>query len=372
MIIGVLNETKTGKETRVALIPDVINKILQWEDVKVLVEEKAGELAYYPDKDFETAGAEICKREKVLSEADMIIMVNSLETYSGLKKDAILIAQFEPYKNTDSLKELASSNITALSMDMVPRSTIAQKMDVLSSQASLAGYRAVIEAMNILHKVFPMMTTPSGTINPMKVFIIGAGVAGLQAIATAKRMGASVSAFDTRVVVEEQVKSLGAKFVKVDLGCTGENKDGYAKALSEEQLKLQQEKMAKVCSQSDLVITTAKVFGRKAPLIITDEMLKNMKDGSLVIDMAVDTGGNVEGSKADEIVDIHGVKVYGYAKPELAVAFNASQMYANNIFAFLQMFWDKEKNSLNLDLEDEIIEAVLLTNNGQIIHKDFK
>ncbi len=372
MIIGVLNETKDRHETRVSLIPEVVKKILQWEQVSVLIEESAGKLAGYSDKEYEEAGTKICKEETVLSDADMIIMINYLDSYKKLKNSSIVIGQFEPYQNKNLLGELNSNNIMGISMDMVPRSTIAQKMDVLSSQASLAGYRAVVEAMNMQNKVFPMMTTPSGTITPMKVFIIGAGVAGLQAIATAKRMGASVSAFDTRAVVEEQVKSLGAKFVKVDLGDTGETKDGYAKSLTEEQLKMQQEKMAKVCTQSDVVITTAKVFGKKAPLIITDEMIKNMKDGALIIDMAVETGGNVEGSKADEIIELHGVKVYGTGKPELAVAYNASQMYANNVYAFLQMFWDKEKNSFDLEADDEILESMILTKEGKTIHKDFQ
>ncbi len=371
MVLGILKETNKSNETRVSLIPDVVKKILVWKNIKVLVEQGAGLVAGYSDEEFQKVGAEITTREKVVSSADILVMVNYLAEVDKLKKGAVLIGQFDPYRNKPLLQSLSGAGITGISMDMVPRSTIAQKMDVLSSQASLAGYRMIVEAMKILHKVFPMMTTPSGTITPIKVFIIGAGVAGLQAIATAKRMGANVSAFDTRSVVEEQVKSLGAKFVKIDLGETGQTKDGYAKALTKEQLALQQEKMAKTCAQSDLVITTAKLFGRDAPTIISDKILKQMKEGSLIIDMAVDTGGNVEGSQPNKIVDIHGVKVYGYGKPELDVAYNASQMYANNVYAFLQMFWNEEKSCLDLETEHEILEAMILTKEGKIVHGNF-
>lgn len=372
MVIGVLNETTKNNETRVALTPQVVEKLAKLGNITVFIEKDAGLKAGYDDELYKKAGSQIVAAEKIIENADCIVLVNKLENASPIKKGCIVIGQLDPYRETAEIRALAKSGAIGISMDMIPRSTIAQKMDVLSSQASLAGYQAVIEAGHILNKIFPMMTTPSGTITPTKIFIIGAGVAGLQAIATAKRLGASVSAFDTRPVVEEQVKSLGAKFVKIDLGETGQTKDGYASALTDEQLKLQQEKMAKTCIQSDVIITTAKLFGRNAPRIISDDIIKQMNKGSLIIDMAVDTGGNVEGSQPNKVVERHGVLVYGYGRPELDVSFHASQMYANNVYAFLEMFWDKEKSMLNLTQEHEILANTIITQNGEIVHQKIK
>ena len=251
-------------------------------------------------------------------------------------------------------------------MEMIPRSTIAQKFDAMSSQANLAGYVAVLMAAEKLNKIFPMMTTPAGTISPSRVFIIGAGVAGLQAIATARRLGARVEAFDTRPVVEEQVKSLGARFVKVDLGETGETKDGYSKELTSEQLEKQREVMAKQCSLSDVVITTAQVFGRKAPTILTEDMVEGMKPGSIVVDMAVESGGNVECSRIDEEVDVNGVCVLGYSRLASRVPVHASQVYSNNLTSFIEHFWDSENKTLKLDPGDEIVQGCLITRGGEI------
>jgi NAD(P) transhydrogenase subunit alpha len=248
-------------------------------------------------------------------------------------------------------------------------------MDALSSQASLAGYVAVILAAERLDKIFPMMMTPSGTITPVKVFIIGAGVAGLQAIATAKRLGARVEAFDTRPAVEEQVHSLGGKFVKIDLGETGETKNGYAKALTEEQLNKQREVMTRHCAQADVVISTAQVFGKKAPVIITKEMVAGMKPGSLIVDLAVESGGNVEGSQLGKEVEINGVRIIGLENLPGHVPVHATQMYANNLFALIGHFWDKESKSFKLDLDDEILKGCLVTHRGEIFSdmiKNFK
>lgn len=257
-------------------------------------------------------------------------------------------------------------------MELIPRTTKAQKMDALSSQASLGGYVAVIVAADRLNKIFPMMMTPSGTIAPSKVFVIGAGVAGLQAIATAKRLGARVEAFDTRPIVEEQVQSLGAKFIKVDLGETGETKDGYAKALTQEQIDKQRDVMAKHCAQSDVVITTAQVFGKKAPIIITDDMIKGMKPGSLIVDLAVETGGNVEGSKLGEEIDSGGVRIIGLENLPGNVAVHASQMYSSNLGSLLSEFWDDESKSFKMDLEDEIIQGCLVTHQGSLFCETIK
>jgi NAD(P) transhydrogenase subunit alpha len=255
---------------------------------------------------------------------------------------------------------------------MIPRTTIAQKMDALSSQANLAGYVAVILAAERITKILPMMTTPSGTISPARVFVIGAGVAGLQAIATAKRLGARVEAFDTRPAVKEQVQSLGAKFIEIDLGETGQTSGGYAKALTPEQLAKQREGMAKVCTYSDIVITTAQLFGRKAPIIITKDMIARMKPGSVIVDVAVEGGGNVEGIEADKEIEVNGVKLVGLRNLASHAAVNASDMFASNLVNFIEHFWSKEENVLKLNPADELIKGCLITHNGSIVHDAFR
>jgi NAD(P) transhydrogenase subunit alpha len=255
---------------------------------------------------------------------------------------------------------------------MVPRSTRAQKMDALSSQANLAGYVTVILAATHSPKIFPMMMTPAGTIAPARVFVIGAGVAGLQAIATAKRLGARVEAFDTRPVVAEQVQSLGAKFVEIDLGDTGQTDQGYAKELTPEQVELQKQGQAKIISQSDVVITTAQLFGRPAPLIITADVVAGMRAGSVIVDMAVESGGNVEGSVAGEVVDVNGVSIIGLGNLPSEVARNASDMFGANLVNMLDEFWDAETKVLNLDPEDEIVTACVITRDGQIVNETIK
>ncbi len=255
---------------------------------------------------------------------------------------------------------------------MIPRTTLAQKMDALSSQANLAGYMAVILAAQRMHKILPMMISPAGTIPPARVFVVGAGVAGLQAIATAKRLGARVEAFDTRPVVKEEVESLGAKFVKIQIQ-SEQDKDGYAKALTDEQIKQQREGMKKVCSHSDIVITTAQLFGRKAPLIITKDMINEMKPGSVIIDMAVETGGNVEGSKLEEEIKTHNeVRIVGFGNLPSRVCAHASLMYSNNLTNLIEMFWNDEEKKFDLKTEDEIIKGCLVTHNGEIVHELLK
>jgi NAD(P) transhydrogenase subunit alpha len=252
---------------------------------------------------------------------------------------------------------------------MLPRITLAQKMDVLSSQASLAGYAAIIAAASTLDRIFPMMMTPAGTLKPVRVFVIGVGVAGLQAIATARRLGARVEAFDTRPAVEEQVQSLGAKFVKIDLGETGQTAQGYARELTPEQLAKQREVMAQHCAKADVVITTAQVFGRKAPLIVTNQMVEQMQPGSVIVDMAVESGGNVEASQAGETVERNGVRIIGLRNLPGRVARHASEMYANNLVNLLEHFWDKEAKAFRLNLEDEILKHSVLTHDGQIVNQ---
>ena len=373
MKICIPKETKQG-ESRVCLIPSNVKKLVSL-GAEVWIESGLGKSISIEDNEYESAGAKVSSnRSELLSSGDMIVRINKpeLNELDQYKKGAISVSYLDPFNNPDLLKKLEEKGINSISMEMIPRTTKAQKMDVLSSQASLAGYVAVILAAEQLDKVFPMMMTPAGTISPSKVFIIGAGVAGLQAIATAKRMGARVEAFDTRPVVEEQVQSLGAKFVKVDLGETGQTKDGYAKALTDEQIQKQREVMAKHCAGADIVITTAQLFGRPAPRIVTEEMLKDMKPGSVLVDLAVDSGGNVAGSKPGEIVDVNGVKILGISNLPGRVAVHASQMYSANVTNLIDEFWDQEKKAFNLNFEDEIIKGCVITHEGQLINEMVK
>ena len=370
MQLFVPKETHPG-ETRVPIVPETVKRLTALE-ASVVVESGLGKSIGWADKDYEQAGAAISTdRKKSLSEADMVLRLLKppREEVGQLKKGAIHISYLDPFNEPDLIQALAKAGVSAISMEMIPRTTIAQKMDALSSQANLAGYVAVILAANRLNKIIPMMMTPSGTLKPSHVFVIGAGVAGLQAIATAKRLGGRVEAFDTRPVVEEQVRSLGAKFIKVDLGETGQTKDGYARELTEEQLQKQRDAMAKACANADIVITTAQVFGKKAPVIITQDILKQMKPGSVVIDMAVESGGNVEGSKAGEEVDLNGVLVVGRRNLPGEVPAHASQMYSSNLCNMIEHFWDKEAKRFNLKLEDEIIAGCLITHEGKIVNK---
>ncbi|MEZ4751211.1 MAG: Re/Si-specific NAD(P)(+) transhydrogenase subunit alpha [Bdellovibrionota bacterium] len=362
------------KETRIALIPAGVAKLKKL-GAEIAVEAGLGTKLGFADSEYEAAGATLSTdRAAGLGSADMVLRLGKPgpEEIAQLKKGSIHVSYLDPFFQKELLQTFAGAGITAIAMEMIPRTTIAQKMDALSSQANLGGYVAVVLAAERLTKAFPMMMTPAGTLQPAKVFIIGVGVAGLQAIATAKRLGARVEAFDTRPVVEEQVRSLGAKFVKIDLGETGETKGGYATALTPEQIKKQQEGMAKVCAGADVVITTAQVFGRRAPRIVTADMVAGMRPGSIVVDMAVETGGNVEGSRLDEEVDLNGVLVMGLGNLPGRVPVHASQMYSSNITNLVEHFWDKEKNAFDLKFEDEIIKGCVVTHNGAICHDMLK
>ena len=371
--ISVPRETREG-ETRVPVIPETARKLTDL-GLDVKVEQGLGLSCNFPDSAYTEAGATVVSdRRQLLAEADVVVRLNrpEPEDIESLKEDAIHISYLDPFNEEALVKRLAEAKVRAVCMELIPRSTRAQKMDALSSQASLAGYVAVIIAAERLDAVFPMMTTPAGTIYPARVFVIGAGVAGLQAIATAKRLGARVEAFDTRPVVQEQVESLGARFVKVDLGEQGETKDGYAKELTPEQLEMQRKVMAQHCAQADVVITTAQVFGRKAPLIVTEDMLAGMKPGSVVVDMAVETGGNVAGSVAGEELDVNGVSVVGVTNMAGRVAAHASQMYSSNVYNFIAEFFDTESGALVLDGEDEIVAGCLVTDGGSIVNERIK
>ena len=373
MIIGAL-KTTSPTDKRSVLHPETISRLVNLEGMKVIFESGIGQGINVSDSEFEKNNLTPVSRHNCLSEADLLIVPSALssEEVQALKKNSIVLGMIDPFGNKEHLKMLETSGQTAVSMEFIPRITRAQKMDVLSSQANLAGYSAVIEASSLLSSALPMMMTAAGTLKPAKVFVIGVGVAGLQAIATAKRLGARVEAFDTRDVVEEQVKSLGAKFVKIDLGETGETDQGYAKELTEEQIAKQKELQSKVCERSDIVITTAQLFGRPAPKLIDQSTISKMKPGSVILDMAVESGGNVEGSIVDQVVENNGVKIVGISNLASRVAGHASVALSNNIINWITEFFDKESVSINLDFEDEIIKSSVLVHKGKIRDERFK
>jgi NAD(P) transhydrogenase subunit alpha len=372
MQIGVPKETWPG-ELRTALVPANAKKFIN-AGFSIVIESGTGAAAGFTDKDYEDAGASVTSNRGDVLGADIVARVRkpASDEIAQHKQGAISISFLDPFNEQSLVQDIAQQGITGISMEMIPRTTRAQKMDALSSQANLAGYVTVIQAAFHCPKIFPMMMTPAGTIAPARVFVIGAGVAGLQAIATAKRLGARVEAFDTRPVVAEQVQSLGGKFVEIDLGDTGQTEQGYAKELTPEQVELQREGQKKVIAQSDVVITTAQVFGRPAPRIVGADMVESMQPGSVIVDMAVETGGNVEGSVLDQVVDVNGVKIVGQGNLPSEVARNASEMYSNNLFNLIDEFWDSEEKTLNLDPEDEIVQNCVITRDGAVVNETIK
>ncbi len=362
-------------ETRFTVAPSTVSKLCTL-GLEVLIQSGAGIQSDYTDAEYEKAGAKIVSDAKTgYEQADIVTRVSkpSSEDLDQIKPGTLHISFLDPFNEKDLIQDLAKREISAISMEMIPRSTLAQKMDALSSQANLAGYAAVTMAADRMRKILPMMMTPSGTISPARFFIIGVGVAGLQAIATAKRLGARVEAFDTRPVVEEQVKSLGAKFIKVDLGEMSQTDQGYAKELTSEQLEKQRLEMAKACARADVVITTAKLFGRKAPLILNKEVLDQMQSGSILIDLAVESGGNIEGSKVgEEVVTENGVRIIGPENLEGYYPKDATLMLASNFYNLIEHFWDAETKDFQYKEDDEILNGCLITRGGQIVHERFK
>lgn len=374
MIVGVVKETFPG-ERRVALIPASLPAMSKAK-VEVLVESGAGLSAGFPDAEYEAKGAKIAaSRQEVFQSADVIAQVRSLganptEGKSDLpllRKGQTVIGFAEPLSEPEAQKALAERGATVFSMELMPRITRAQSMDALSSMATIAGYKAVLLAANMLPRMFPMFMTAAGTIAPAKVFIIGAGVAGLQAIATAKRLGAVVHAYDLRPAVKEQVQSLGGKFVELELKTSdAEDKGGYAKAMDEEFYRKQREMMARVVAENDVVITTAAVPGRKAPLLVTAEMVKGMAPGSVIVDLAAERGGNCELTKPGETIEVNHVTIFGPVNLPTSIPYHASQMYAKNISTFL-LHLVKEGN-LQINLEDEITRETLVAREGEVFH----
>ena len=373
MKIGVPKEIHAG-ETRAALVPAHVGKLVKMGG-EVEIEPGLGQLAGFSDAAYTAVGATVAaSRDALLASAEVVLRLRKppLAEVGRLRKGCIHISFLDPFNEKELIQALAAQGVSAISMEMIPRTTRAQKMDALTSQANLAGYMAVILAAAHSPRILPMMVTVAGTIVAARVFIIGAGVAGLQAIATARRLGARVDAFDTRPVVAEQVQSLGAKFVKIDLGETGQTKDGYAKALTPEQLAKQREGMKKFCGESDVVITTAQVFGRNAPLIVTADMVSAMKPGSVIVDLAAESGGNVAGTVCDQVSDHAGVKIIGFTHLASRVPTHASQMYSANLLAWLEEFWNKETKSLRLKLDDDIIQGCLITHQGALWNEKLK
>jgi NAD(P) transhydrogenase subunit alpha len=366
--VGVLKETFPG-ERRVAITPKVLD-VLSKANAEVWIERDAGVESGVTDESFAARGAKIATAAEVREHADVLFAVRAPDPET-LKKGQIVIALCDPLGNPAFAARYAQVGVTLFAMELVPRTTRAQSMDVLSSMASIAGYKAVLLAASTLPRLFPMMTTAAGTIAPARVLVIGAGVAGLQAIATARRLGAVVSGYDVRSAVKEQIESLGAKFVSITIGAAGEGQGGYARQLTPEEIQSQRDQMAAVLKEQDVVITTAAVPGKKAPILITREMVHVMSPGSVILDLAAQHGGNCEVTKVGETVVENGVTVLGPLNLPSTVPGHASQMYSRNLVTFLKNMMTKE-GALNIDLNDDITRDTLVTRDGEVVNPRVK
>ena len=369
MIIGVLKEP--APETRVSLLPEHITILKKW-NVEVLVETNAGVTAFANDEKYSEAGATIKSRNEVLQSSDFILSINTPQLSEiDNRQSKILLGVYQPLFNAGLMKELAAKGLTVFSMDMLPRTTRAQSMDILSSQANIAGYKAVLFAANLFPKYFPMFMTAAGSIPPAKLLILGAGVAGLQAIATGKRLGAVVEVFDTRPAVKEEVMSLGAKFIEVEGAADASKAGGYAVEQSEDFMQRQKAKIAESVAKADIIITTAQIPGKKAPILITTQMMEAMKNGSVIIDLAAATGGNTELTKNDETVIHNGVSIVGNSALSSTMPSDASKLYGKNILNFLQLMIDKE-GKFNLNFEDDLVKGTCVVHGGEITNERVK
>ncbi len=373
MIVGVPKETYPG-EQRVALVPAHLAALAKL-GAEVLVERGAGVAAGYPDEEYTAKGAKLADRDEVFAQADLVAQVRSgganpeagAADLPRMREGQTIVGFSDPLGAPEAAKQLAERKVTALSMELIPRISRAQSMDALSSMATVAGYKAVLIAATEQRRMFPMLMTAAGTVSPARVFVIGAGVAGLQACATAKRLGAVVQAYDVRPAVKEQVQSVGAKFVEIDLGASdAEDKGGYAKQLGEEFYAKQRAKMAEVAKDSDVVITTAAIPGKRSPLLITEDAVKGMAAGSVIIDLAAERGGNCELARADERVEAHGVTILGPTNLPSTVPYHASQMYSKNVVNLLGLMVKDGK--LNTETEDEVVVGTLVSRGGAVVH----
>ncbi len=366
MIIGVLQEP--SPETRVSLLPEHVAILKKW-NVEILVESNAGVTAFANNEKYTEAGATIKSRSEVLQSSDFIVSINALpQSEITALKSKIILGVYQPLFNAGLMQELAAKGLTVFSMDMLPRTTRAQSMDILSSQANIAGYKAVLLAANLFPKYFPMFMTAAGSIPPAKMLILGAGVAGLQAIATGKRLGAVVEVFDTRPAVKEEVMSLGAKFVEVEGAADASKAGGYAVEQSEDFMQRQKGKIAESVAKADIIITTAQIPGKKAPILITTEMMTAMKNGSVIIDLAAATGGNTELTRNDETVVHNGVSIVGNSALASTMPSDASKLYGKNILNFLQLMIDKE-GKFNLNFEDDLVKGTCVVHDGKITNE---
>ncbi len=374
MKIAVLRETAEG-ERRVAASPETVKKFIGL-GAEVAVEAGAGELASISDSAFADAGASVADRKATLKDAELVLTVQGPDAaeLAGAKSGAGLIGILSPYTNRARVDGYAAAGLAAMAMEFVPRITRAQSMDVLSSQANLAGYKAVLDAAAEYGRAFPMMMTAAGTISAARVFVMGVGVAGLQAIATARRLGAVVSATDVRAAVKEQIESLGAKaiFVEAVKGIEGEGAGGYATEMSDEYKAAQAELVSSHIAKQDIVITTALIPGRPAPRLISDAQIASMRPGSVIVDLAVESGGNVEGAVAGQVTTVHGVHIVGHRNVPSRLAADSSALYARNLFTFVSTFWDKEAKAPVWPADDEIFKGVTLTGGGKVVHPNLQ
>jgi H+-translocating NAD(P) transhydrogenase subunit alpha len=374
MKVGVPREVMPG-ERRVALVPETVKKLVDL-GLEVVVEKGAGALAGFADAEYAEAGAMVADTAAAVLASDIVVKVTPPLVDGGagtgetgqLKPGSAFIGFLYPLTSPELIKALAVGRVTSFSMELIPRITVAQRMDALSSQATAAGYIAVLQAAHEVDSFFPMLTTAAGTIPPAKVLVIGAGVAGLQAIATARRLGARVKGFDIRPAAAEQVESLGAQFVGITLE-EAETEGGYAKEVTEDQQKQEHELLHKLCAESDVVITTAQVPGRKAPVLITEDMVRDMRTGSVIVDLAAESGGNCELTQAGETVAHDGVKIIGLLNAASELPRNASQMYSRNIHEVLKHLVDAESKTLKVDFEDEITRECCVTHDGKVVHE---
>jgi NAD(P) transhydrogenase subunit alpha len=369
--LAVLSESAEG-ERRVAATPETAKKFIAL-GAEVAVEAGAGDRASISDADFEVAGAKIAAREAVLAGADALLAVQAPDPadLTGAAPGALVVAMHDPFRRRERVGAYAAAGLEALAMELMPRITRAQSMDVLSSQSNLSGYKAVLDAASEYGRAFPMMMTAAGTIAAARVFVMGVGVAGLQAIATARRLGAIVSATDVRAATREQIESLGAKAIFVDkvAGIEGEGAGGYATEMSDEYKAAQAELVSAHIAKQDIVITTALIPGRPAPRLISDAQVASMRPGSVIVDLAVEQGGNVEGAVAGEVVVTHGVKIVGHRNVPSRLAADASALYARNLYNFLSAFWDKQAGRVVLPDDDEIVKGVRLTRGGAVVNE---
>jgi NAD(P) transhydrogenase subunit alpha len=381
MKIGIAKERRPS-EKRVAASPETVKKLTAL-GIEILVEKDAGQASFFPDRFYQEVGGRIVPDSGALfGEADVILKVQrplvepvlEVDEMAMLRPGQTLIAIMDALVNREQVKVYAEKKVTAIALELMPRITRAQSMDVLSSQSNLAGYKAAIDAAYHFGRLFPMMMTAAGTIAPARVLVLGAGVAGLQAIATAKRLGAIVSAFDVRPVAKEQVESLGAKFVEVapEEAESAETAGGYAKEMSDEYKKKQAALIHETARKSDIILTTALIPGKPAPVLVTEEMVMDMKPGSVIFDLAAPAGGNCPLCVMDQVVVVHGVTIISYENVPSRVPMDASTLYSRNLFNFLAPIIDKESKTLRIDTEDEIIQGTLLTHEGRIVHPSFK